>query len=437
MSVGRLLLRVVPWVVVASAIAGAVATRAVWMPWIVPTAKSEEPAEKHGDESTERVKLTPQARANMKLAIGPVHLQTWWKTLTVPGQVADRPGVTDRSVSAPLAGVVQAIHVRTGDTVRPGDRLFDLRVVSEAAQTAQTELFKSARELQLLGDQKARMEQARGTAIPESRFIELDMQISRARTSVHAFRQDLQARGFSPAQITSAEGGSFVTEYSVVAPPFPDPGGLYEIQELKAHLGDFVTAGQSLGMLADHRELIIEGFAFKTDVPALTRATAAATPVTADFVGDDPAVWTTPVGPLRLRHIANSIDPATRTLQVTVPLRNQARTYERDGKTLLLWRFRPGQSVLLRVPLEKLDGVIVLPTEAVIREGADAYAFRVNGDWMERKPVVVLYADQTETVLANDGTLPVGSFVARSAGAAINRAIRSQEPAAGGHDHDH
>ena len=82
------------------------------------------------------------------------------------------------------------------------------------------------------------------------------------------------------------------------------------------------------------------------------------------------------------------------------------------------------------------DRVPMMRNKGRVREGADAFAFRANGDWMERKPVVVLYADQTETVLANDGTLPAGSFVARSAGAAINRAIRSQEPA-GGHGHDH
>ena len=43
-----------------------------------------------------------------------------------------------------------------------------------------------------------------------------------------------------------------------------------------------------------------------------------------------------------IRSVGNTTDPASRTFPFFVPLANQAEPYERDGKTYLSWRFRPG-----------------------------------------------------------------------------------------------
>ncbi len=56
----------------------------------------------------------------------------------IPGEVADRPGLSDRGVTSPAVGVVTAIHAFPGDTMRPGDPLFTLRLFSEYLQATQT-----------------------------------------------------------------------------------------------------------------------------------------------------------------------------------------------------------------------------------------------------------------------------------------------------------
>lgn len=48
----------------------------------------------------------------------------------------------------------------------------------------------------------------------------------------------------------------------------------------------------------------------------------------------------------------------------------------------------------LSVPVEKFENVIVLPTEAVVRDGVEAYVFRHNGEVFDRKPVQVLSEDR-------------------------------------------
>src|SRR5437763_1720848 len=77
------------------------------------------------------VKLSPQARQNLGLVCAPLTVQTFWRTIQIPGAVVDRPGLSDRGVSSPAVAVVAKVHAFPGDTVQPGARLFTLRLISE------------------------------------------------------------------------------------------------------------------------------------------------------------------------------------------------------------------------------------------------------------------------------------------------------------------
>ena len=127
-----------------------------------------------------------------------------------------------------------------------------------------------------------------------------------------------------------------------------------------------------------------------------------------------------------IHHMANSVDQTKRTFDFFVSLSNQSRTYEKDGKTFVVWRFRPGQRVRLHVPVEEFKDVIVLPAAAVVREGPEAYVFRQNGDLFDRRPVHVLHEDRLKVVIANDGSVSPGLYVAQSAAASLNRVLKAQ-----------
>lgn len=147
-----------------------------------------------------------------------------------------------------------------------------------------------------------------------------------------------------------------------------------------------------------------------------------------------------------MHHLANQVDPAARTFGFYLPLENQRRSFTRDDKTYFVWRYRPGQRVRLRVPVEKLvtlaaDGTtevlpFVLPAGAVAREGGESYVFVQSGDVFIRKSVRVLYEDRRDAVIANDGSITEAEFVVRNNAAALNRALKAS--AGGGHEgHDH
>ena len=76
---------------------GAFLTQDRWRPWL---ASAQEPA--HAAETASApvreakvLKLSPQARKNLGLVTKAAKLQTYWRTIQVPGAIVDRPGRSD------------------------------------------------------------------------------------------------------------------------------------------------------------------------------------------------------------------------------------------------------------------------------------------------------------------------------------------------------
>jgi biotin carboxyl carrier protein len=439
------------WISSALAIAAAAAGLAVGMFWAGAQVHGPPPEahHDHADDSLERVELSPQARANLRLESAPLVPAAFWKVIELPGQVVDRPGVSDRGVAAPAAGVVTRVYRFPGDSVTAGEPLLSMRLTSEAMHAAQRELLKATQEIEITENMRERLSAtAAGGGIPQIRITEIDNELKRLAVAQRAYRLELQSRGLGPQQIEEIGGGKFVTELQVLAPE-PHPAELperatseyprlFEVQQLKVELGQQVQAGEMLCVLARHQDLYIEGRAFRHELPLLERSIEHAWPVEVEFTDDDPSRWPRPQAEFTIRHVSNTIDPASHTFAFYLPLLNQCRPYESSGHVGLLWRYRPGQRVRLRVKSEKLENVFVLPAAAIAREGPETYVFRRDGDFFDRKPVHVVYQDRRHAVVANDGSVPPGIFVALAAALQLNRVLKSRAEGAGAHeDHHH
>lgn len=442
--------RFVRWLVIISVSIGLIGFAAVNRDRLTAFWRSSGPAKideaaKPPLQEAKVLKLSEQARKNLGLVSKAAKPQAYWRTIQIPGVIADRPGRSDRGVTSPAVGVVAAVYAFPGDTVRPGERLFALRLFSEYLQNTQAELFKATNETQLIGEEKIRIEALSKTGtIPGSRMIELNQQLRRQQAAIQGFRQDLLTRGLNPEQIDGVANGKFVASIDVEAPPLlpaspntTEPGSekliddasqslAYEVQELKVELGQQVQAGQALSVLANHHSLYITGHAFKQDAPFLEQGAQKGWPIQVEFAEDDHEKWPPLNEKFQIRHLANSIDVANRTFDFFIPLTNQSRSYRQDGQTFIVWRFRPGQRVRLHVPVEELQDVLVLPAAAVVREGPEAYVFRQNGDLFNRLPVQVLHEDRLNIVLANDGSVLPGLYLAQNAAASLNRVLKAQ-----------
>jgi multidrug efflux pump subunit AcrA (membrane-fusion protein) len=463
--------------IIGAVVAGAVLlgvgafTANTWRPWVFPTKPEEGKGSDAHAAGKDQVQLSQQARKNLRLVVQRVQPTTHWRTIAVPGLVAELPGRSDHAVTAPVAGVIRRVAVLPWDTVRPGDELFTLELASESLQNTQAELHKTARNLQINQEQRNRLTEAsRSGAVPAATLLDLEYQQRRLLADQDAYSHLLRVRGLSEAQVEEIKKGNFVTRLTIRVPGLreedarlvkhetPAAGTLYEVQELKVNLGEQVQAGQLLGYLTDHQALYVEGRGFKQEVPLLERAARNGWFVRAEFPQDDAEAWLgfrpelpvlaltallqpgcvapllPPDGPLPIRFLANTVDPASQTYPFYLPLNNQFREYVNAGKTYRIWRYRPGQRVLLHVPVEFFTDVFVLPAEAVVHEGVEVYVFRQNGDVFERRPVRLLHADRRFAVLANDGSISPGNFIAHNAAAQLNFALKAQS---GDDPHDH
>ena len=436
-------------VIVAGFVAILMMSRSDWSAWLSTSATAQKSTDAPAApiQEAKTLKMTEQARKNLGLVSKPAKPQAYWRTIEVPGEIIDRPGYSDRGVTSPAVGVVTEVHAFPGDTVKPGARLFTLRLFSEYLQNTQSELFKSTREIQLITEQYARLEGlAKSGGVPEVRLIELDNQLRRQKALIQSYQQDLLTRGLNPEQIKSVADGTFVSTIDVVAPAainhsktvsdiqpvaFHTTGDrvdelAFEVQELNVELGQQVQAGQLLSTLANHQALFLEGHAFKREASFLAKAAENKWPIRCTFAEDDQVDWPAFDQTLEIRHLANSINSETRTFNFFIPLVNQSRSYDKDNQTFIVWRFRPGQRVRLQVPVEELKDVLVLPSAAIVREGPEAYVFQQNGDLFNRLPVHVLHEDRLQIVLANDGSVKSGLYLAQSAAASLNRVLKAQ-----------
>ena len=418
-------------------------------------------ADEEADANESTVELSGQAKRNLKLVSKRVFPKNYWKRMEIPGEIVDRPGLTDRSLTAPIAGVITAVHAHQGDIIKPGDRLVTVRLVSDYLQQAQSDLFKAVRETEIINSEIQRIDgMVRQGIVPEKRVIQLRQDIERQRSQIDAIYQDLVTRGFSDAQVNDARRGKFLTSIEIRAPFREKQNGsnsnnisaslnpkstlklvasgeavegddssetqFFEVQEVITELGHQVRPGEQIAVLSDHQQLNVLGHAFKREAGNLERVMEKGWSIGVDFVDDVAENWPKLNQRFKIRHLSNEVDSESRTFNFVVPIENQSRVYEGAERTSIVWRFRPGQRVRLQIPVEKIENVLVLPAAAVVRDGAEVYAFQEIGKFYRRFPVHVIYQDRRNVVLANDGSLPVGAEVAQGAAASLNRVLKSQ-----------
>lgn len=447
-------------------------TRDAWKGWLIASKNAKGDEEK--DDSPDKPKgvtLSEQAQKNLRLISKPARVTAYQRKIHLPGAVVDRPGHSDRGIPAPIAGVVTNVYAIPGKTVRAGDELFRLRLASDSFQTSQMELYKSVGELEIVREKRKRLESVPPGAIPPSTLLELQYQEDRLKVLIKVYRQDLLTRQLTGEQIANIEKGQLVSEMVVRMParlgkhhqhgddPVPVPsaipgagkqpnaGGLlpmppvqpieYEVQELKVNLGDHVQAGQILAYLADHRFLYLEGRALKQEATLLARAAKEGWPVEAEFTEPDDDAPGERLTGLSVEFLGPTMDASGLTLPVYVLFANPHREYVRQGVTYRVGTYRPGQKVLLKVTVAHMPGVFVLPHAAVVREGAEAYVFRQNGNAFDRRAVHVILEDTDVVVIENDGSIVPGNYITHNGAAALNRALKASQAEGGGHSHDH
>lgn len=424
-----------------------------------------------GHEESSSLELSPQARRTIGLKTGEVRLGSYDRAISVPALVVERPGLTKTLVAAPLTGIVTGVYAVKGETVTSGDLLFTLRLTHEDLVRAQAEYLRTLGQLDVEQRELRRLEQAAPGAISQKTLLERRYAIEKLEIDRNAQHEALLLHGLSDEQVDAiARSRKLLRELKVFAPLVHDDLSLHSdaeqshahstaddpssaptdsaaahnlapqqfvIEMLNVQRGAAVTSGDPLCVLADYRELYVEGQAFEQDAAALSQAAQQGSRVSA--VLEDDASSAARVEGLEIVYVANEVDLESRALHFYVRLPNSvARDMEQDGRHFVTWRFKPGQRMQLRVPVERWENVIVLPVDALAQDGPETYVFTENGDHFDRRPVHVQYRDQFHAVLANDGSLFPGETIALNGAHQLQMALRNKsggavDPHAGHH----
>jgi multidrug efflux pump subunit AcrA (membrane-fusion protein) len=401
----------------------------------------------HVHDEAESLTLSAQAKANIGVELSRVQLQTFERTVTVPGMVVERPGWTTVEVTAPMTGVVIKVHCLQGEAIEPGQPLFDLRLTHEDLLQVQTDFLQTVEELDVIGREVARLEKvAADGVIPGKSFLERKYDQQRQEARLRTLREALLLHGLTAEQVQAImETRTLLQSLTIRAPDAPDhPAGtsnplLLQVRTLNVTPGKFVTAGDVLCKLANYEELHIEGQAFERDLSAINEVVEHQRDVSVslDAKGASPVL----LEGLKILYMDDVVDAQSRTVRFYVSLRNQFLREDKSptGHRFVYWQFRPGQRCQISLPVETWSDRIVLPIEAVANDGIEYYVFEANGDHFDRRTVHVEYRDEKSAVIANDGALKVGTQVARSAAHYLQMALKNKSGGAvdphAGHNH--
>lgn len=454
------ILRLVLIVICIGAIALAAITRASWLPKLQAIAnrpKAEAGKDDHGAEDAHAghdhaghdhaghdegssIKISEQARKNIGLRTEKISLKPFTRTVTLPALVVERPGRSTEQVTAPMTGVITKIYAVEGETVSPGAPLFDLRLTDEDLAQSQSDLLRTKEVLEILAQEIIRIEKVTmegglaGKAVLERKYEQQKEQVA-----LRSQKQALLLHGFSSEQIENILQDRTLLQNITIRAPLHAAASeagetepIYQILDLPVVQGEHVTKGDSLVVLGDHATLFVEGEAFERDSQAIARVAEEGLEV--DGLLENEKGDAERIQGLKILYVAPQVDPEKRTLHFYLTLENE-RVRDAtlpDGRRIVIWRFRPGQRMQLLLPVETWKERIVLPTEAIAREGAESYAFTANGDHFDRRSVHVEYRDPQCVVIAQDGALFEGDVVAMSGAQQLQLALKNK--AGGGID---
>ncbi len=187
---------------------------------------SQEDDHDHGHSAADSLLVSETAKKNLGLTdefLQPIELRSFTRTLSVPSIIVDNPGRTRLPVSAPMTGIVTHVHAVTGEAIKPGDLILEMRLTHEDLVTAQKEY------LQTLGDRDIELKQiarieglATAGAVSNKTLVDRQFNRDKLESQLRSQREALRLHGLSDQQISHIdEQRRLLTEIQILA-PHPD-----------------------------------------------------------------------------------------------------------------------------------------------------------------------------------------------------------------------
>lgn len=227
------------------------------------------------------------------------------------------------------------------------------------------------------------------------------------------------------------DSGAFADIINIKA---PDHSKGWDVEGISVKIGQKVSAGEKLLTLSDQSMVYLFAYPQSSEVIDITKAIKDGYKISAKPLtpGSGPKLTNLQIDKIR------GTDGGKEEVLVSATnlILNESKNGSKDFRS---WSLRDGQRYILEIPTAKLEDVIVLPLEAVIKHGPDLIVFVKENEEYIRRRVVVVYQNNDVAVIGDGSELLPEENIVISGSFALQLALIAGTPEAvdphAGHNH--
>ena len=229
------------------------------------------------------------------------------------------------------------------------------------------------------------------------------------------------------------DNGVLESLVTIRAPQMSDD---YDVHEIHKKVGDKIEMGEAIGLLHDMRELHVEAHARGSEIQVLLKA-----------LENDENISAVPLAKgagqklenLKIQNIQDDTEKGGAKVHLEIKENTPIIKKGEGDKEYRSWKIRIGTRYIIRVPLDIFKDVFVIPSNAIVEEGADRIVFIEDGDTYKSAKVVVLFQNDEVAVLSKDSEIFAGDPIVIEGAFGLGLALKAQTGGAvdahAGHNH--
>lgn len=208
----------------------------------------------------------------------------------------------------------------------------------------------------------------------------------------------------------------------------------WDVEKIHVTPGQKVTSGDPLLTLLDQSKMVLIAKPQASETVDLLKANKTGLPIAATPLIKDSGPELTDLKISQIRGLDSEKE------EVRIFTSNSVQNINKiEDRSFRIWSLRTGQKYILKVPVDELKDIFIVPLDGIITHGPDKVVFVYENKGFERRKVTILHQDSSYAVLGSKSQINIGDKVVISGAYALQLALIAGTPEAmdphAGHTH--